>query len=303
MQSARSVRYDKLAEMDSERLRRGARLRSLWLDDRVRLTVVPDGVSPLDPAFLTSAPEDYWRSHPEYLNGDGHLVTSVGGLLVEREGRALLIDAGYGDRPGGSPPVVPPWRGGQLPGSLRRVGRDPDQIEAVAFTHLHDDHLGWASPYSPGAGGRVLLGRAEWLVTAPEWEANRRDAQGTERLAEAASRLRTIADGEEIFPGVTAVLAAGHSRGHTGYVIEAGRRRLVVLGDAVHSPAQLGHPEWTVLFDSDADRARASRLRLLELASAATLAYAGHFADVVFGRVERTADGLRWRPLPGDSVR
>jgi glyoxylase-like metal-dependent hydrolase (beta-lactamase superfamily II) len=233
------------------RLRRGAHRRSLRLGDDMRLSVLPDGVSPLAPEFLTSAPAAYWRSHPEYLDADGNLVTSVAALLVERGDRALLIDAGYGARAGGSPPIVAPWQGGHLPESLRRAGVDPDRVEAVAFTHLHDDHIGWASPYSP-AGGGTLFGRAEWLVTAPEWEANRIDSQGTVRLTEATSRL------------------------------------------------QLDHPEWTVLFDSDAAAAEASRRRLLDLAADATLTHAGHFADVVFGRVERFPAGMRWQPLPDE---
>jgi glyoxylase-like metal-dependent hydrolase (beta-lactamase superfamily II) len=278
-----------------ERLRRGGLLRKLQLSEDTRLVVLPDGVSPLSPAFLMSAPADYWRAHPEYLDRNGHLVTSVGGLLVQRGDRALLIDAGYGDRPGGSPPVVAPWHGGQLPTSLRQAGVDPDRIEAVAFTHLHDDHIGWASPYSPVRGG-TLLTDAEWLVTAPEWQANRTDAQGTVRLTDAETRVRTIADGEEVFPGVTAVIAAGHSRGHTAYVIDSGDRWVVVLGDAVHSPSQVDHPEWTVRFDSDGAAAEASRRRLLDLAAGATLAYAGHFADVQFGHVERSGTGTTWRP-------
>lgn len=294
-----SARAGTATGQDDARLHRPAGLRSIWLRDGVRVSYLPDGVSPLAPAVLPSAPPDFWQAHPEYLDADGHLVTSIGGLLVERGDRALLIDAGFGPHSGSSPPIVAPWRGGQLPTSLRRVGRDPDEIDAVAFTHMHDDHIGWASPRSL-IDGQVLFGRAEWLVTGPEWEANRTDEDGTERLAEAASRLRTISDGEEVFPGVTTVLAPGHTRGHAAYVIDAGGVRLVVLGDAVHSPAQVGHPEWTVIFDSDADRAEASRRRLLDLAGKATVGYAGHFADAVFGRPEPHPTGLRWQPLPAD---
>jgi glyoxylase-like metal-dependent hydrolase (beta-lactamase superfamily II) len=281
------------------RLHRPARLRSIWLPDMVRVSYLPHGDSRLTPAFLPSAPSDFWRSHPEYLEADGYLVTSVGGLLVERGDRALLIDAGYGPHSGSAPPIVTLWRGGQLPASLRQVGRDPDRLDAVAFTHMHDDHIGWASPRS-SVDGHVLFGGAEWLLSGPEWAASRTDEDGNERLAEAANRLRTISDGEEVFPGVTAVLAPGHTRGHAAYVIDAGGVRLVVLGDALHSPAQVGHPEWRVIFDSDAERAEASRRRLLDLAGRATVAYAGHLADVVFGRPEPDSDGLRWRPLPAD---
>jgi glyoxylase-like metal-dependent hydrolase (beta-lactamase superfamily II) len=278
------------------RWHRAAGVRSVWLGDHVRVSNVPDGVSPVSPAVL-SAPTDYWQAHPKYLDADGYVVTSIGGLLVERGDRALLIDAGFGPRAGGGAPLIPPWRGGRLPESLRQVGRDPGRIEAVAFTHMHDDHIGWATPHGL-INGKVLFGLAEWLVTGPEWEANRTDEHGAVRLAEADSRLRIIDDGEEVFPGVTAVLAPGHTRGHTGYLIDTGDARLLVLGDAVHTPAQVEHPEWTVIFDSDHGRAEASRRRLLDLATGTTTAYAGHFAGVQFGRPERNGNGPRWRPLP-----
>lgn len=76
-----------------ERLRRPAGIRSLTLGD-TKLTYVPDGQATLNARMLLpQATEEDWAQHAGYLDEDGFLLASVGGLLVERGGRALLIDA------------------------------------------------------------------------------------------------------------------------------------------------------------------------------------------------------------------
>jgi hypothetical protein len=77
-----------------ERLRRPSGIRSLTLGD-TKLSYVPDGCAALNARMLLPEPtEEFWARHAEYLDEGGFLVASVGGLLVERDGRALLIDAG-----------------------------------------------------------------------------------------------------------------------------------------------------------------------------------------------------------------
>ncbi|MGI5290362.1 hypothetical protein ACQEVF_44490 [Nonomuraea polychroma] len=66
-----------------------------------------------------------------------------------------------------------------------------------------------------------------------------------------ARRVRTIDDGEEIFPGVRASFAPEHTVGHTTYTITGGDRRLIAFGDALHSPVQVTHPEWSCGIDHD----------------------------------------------------
>lgn len=71
---------------------------------------------------------------------------------MERDRRALLIDAGVGPLTMG-PPENPfgILSGGALLDSLATLGRNPADIEAVAFTHLHVDHFGWAPGIPPPA--------------------------------------------------------------------------------------------------------------------------------------------------------
>ncbi|MFI5828240.1 MBL fold metallo-hydrolase [Streptomyces sp. NPDC051578] len=283
-----------------ERLRRAAGIRSIRLGD-TRVSYVPDGEVRFRPLeLLQDTTDEVWAAHPEYVDATGHLAGSVGALLVEHGDRALLIDAGVGpqtfEAQDGPLSVI---RGGALPQSLADLGRRPEDIEAVAFTHLHPDHLGWACLPSPGTD-RLLFGHADYLVSEPEWE--RRDvleAGGmTEQVAALAPRVRTITDGQEVFPGVRVRIAPGHTHGHAEYVITGGGRRLIAFGDAAHSPVQIDHPEWSAAFDHDRARTADHRRRLVaELAEPGTIGFGVHFADVVFGHVRRDGAGPAWRPV------
>lgn len=171
-----------------------------------------------------------------------------------------------------------------MPDNLAALGHAPEDIEAVAFTHLHSDHLGWA--------GRSLFARAEYLVPEPEWAQRETSAE----IDAMAPRVRAIEDGQEVFPGVRVRFAAGHTPGHSEYVVTGGGRRLIAFGDAMHSPMQIEHPDWSCGYDHDPVEAASHRRKLVaELAGPGTIGFGNHFADVVFGRVR---DG-RWQPVGG----
>ncbi|MFD8985429.1 MBL fold metallo-hydrolase [Streptomyces sp. NPDC059564] len=282
------------------RLRRPAGIRSIRLGD-TKVSYVPDGDVRLRPLrMLPDTTDEVWAAHPEYLDTTGHLVGSVGGLLVEHGDRALLIDAGFGPQTHEAPDgPLATIRGGALTRSLAELGRRPEDIEAVAFTHLHADHLGWACHPAPGAD-RPVFAHAEYLISEPEWD--RRDlleAQGmTEQVAALAPRVRTVTDGQEVFPGVRVRITPGHTVGHAEYVITGGGRRLIAFGDAMHAPIQVDHPDWSSGFDHDLVQTADHRRRLVaELAEPDTIGFGVHFADVVFGHVQQDGNGPGWRPL------
>ncbi|MFJ3835642.1 MBL fold metallo-hydrolase [Streptomyces sp. NPDC090054] len=282
------------------RLSRPAGIRSIRLGD-TKVSYVPDGDVRLRPRqLLRDSTDEVWAAHPEYLDAAGHLVGSVGGLLVEHGDRALLIDAGFGPQAHEAPEgAVAAIHGGALPRGLAELGRRPEDVEAVAFTHLHSDHLGWACHPAPG-GDRLVFAHADHLIAEPEWD--RRDlleAQGmAEQVAALAPRVRTITDGQEVFPGVRVRFTPGHTVGHAEYVITGGGRRLIAFGDAVHSPIQIDHPDWSSDFDHDRVRTAGHRHRLVaELAEPDTIGFGVHFADVVFGHVRHDGNGPAWRPV------
>jgi glyoxylase-like metal-dependent hydrolase (beta-lactamase superfamily II) len=283
-------------------------VRTMNLDD-VRLTYAVDGALGLNPqVFFPHLTAEYWAGHPGALDRHGRIAMSVGGLLVERGGRRLLIDAGLGAETGTNP--LGAVSSGALPGTLAALGCDPAAIDAVAFTHLHADHTGWAFTQEQDGTYRKTFPAARYLVAGAEWAPYGRGetlpaATPAAVLEQLAATRTLIDDGEEIFPGVRAVVTPGHSPGHTSYIITSGTgKRLIALGDAFHTPAQLGHPDWPSLPDIDANAVLAARGKLIqELEQPDTLGFACHFGDQAFGRVTRAQTGLHdWEPVPATAI-
>ncbi|MEV6338754.1 MBL fold metallo-hydrolase [Nocardia vinacea] len=260
-----------------------------------RITYLPDGVALLDPRlWLPGSDEQILAEHTHLINPDGYLVASIGALLIEYRNRSMLIDAGFG------PLAVPtPYgllRGGQLLNSLAATGKAPADIDLIAITHLHLDHIGWlwqsapATTASPFADIQVLVGDNEW---------DHRDLALTsgispEMLDTFTAHVNTIADGEEIFPGVHALATPGHSLGHLAYDITSAGHRLIAFGDAMQTPLQITHPELSGAVDEDPAESTATARRLIhQLTQPDTLGFGIHFADVQLGRVTVDTSGKR----------
>ncbi|AWT57472.1 MBL fold metallo-hydrolase [Mycolicibacterium smegmatis] len=281
-----------------------AAVRSLTFDD-ITVTYVVDGVIALRPeVFFPAVPADAWT---ELVTAGGELLMSAGGLLVEIAGSTVLIDAGVGRMT-----ETPSFGGvdcGSLIDVLGALGVPPGDIDVVAFTHLHFDHAGWAF-----TDGTKTFPNARYVVAAdelaPYGTAERNDDptapwDAITRLAGGEHDVVTVQDGEQVVPGVHAVVTGGHTPGHTSYVVtSAAGQRLVVFGDAFHTPAQLSHLHWLSSVDPDDGSVLRARLRLLtELDRPDTVGFAFHFGDQPFGRVVTDASGVRvWEPVASQLV-
>lgn len=284
------------------RLSDSSAVRSVVLDDVVA-TYVVDGVLLMQAAFFPGITREFWAGRPELFTSSGALPMSAGGLLIERDDTRLLIDTGIGTTTLDF--AIADIDCGAMIDVLETVGHRPEDIDVVAFTHLHFDHAGGAF-----TNGAKTFPNARYVVAAHEWApyangTHPRDAttpwQVINKLASEAESLDLIEDGDEIVPGMHAVVARGHSPGHTSYVITSrAGRRIVVLGDAFHVPAQLAHPEWLSMADTDAAGVVAARRRLLaELAEPNTIGFAFHFGDQAFGRLSTGDAGEAvWQPVP-----
>ncbi|MFH8387702.1 hypothetical protein ACH4E7_43645 [Kitasatospora sp. NPDC018058] len=83
---------------------------------------------------------------------------------------------------------------------------------------------------------------------------------------------------------------AGHTPGHLSLVVTdpSGKdpRRLLILGDVMHTQVQVTETHWTCAFDHDPATATATRERVLkELENPDTVLADGHFSGSVFGHV------------------
>ena len=255
----------------------------------IRLTLVPDGYHRCDPlsTFKGSTPED-WKAHEELLDERGRVVMTMGALLVELPtGERVLIDLGFGPRTIILAELGMEFWGGRLLSSLATAGFQPGDIDVVLYSHLHTDHVGWTTDRRRGT---LTFGRARHVMARGEWGHWRGNSQvggPSPRDIEALESRVELVDGEAVVvPGIRVVPTPGHTPGHCSFLVSSGTERAVVLGDAIHCPLQISHPEWAFAADANPDAATRAREQLLrELDAPHTTVVGPHFPDAIFGRV------------------
>lgn len=217
--------------------------------------------------------------------------------LVNTGSELVLFDTGFGamGRDKGA---------GNLRAHLALAGYAPEDVDVIAFTHVHPDHIGGlledGKPAFPNA--RLMIGRREfdaWQSGAsiPPQRAQNRDLF-LKIIAPLADQFTYLEDGDPVASGVSAMAAFGHSLGHMMYHIESDAKRALVWGDvANHYVYSVEHPDSPVGFDDDKDMAIKTRKQVLDMVHADQLLVAGHhmpFPSV--GYVEKTGDRYRWVP-------
>jgi glyoxylase-like metal-dependent hydrolase (beta-lactamase superfamily II) len=219
-----------------------------------------------------------WEPHQDLLD-DGMVEFVFGGFLVRGAGdRVLLIDGGVGAVPDPQYGLS----GGSLLDSLSDIGVAPDDVTDVVFTHLHFDHIGWAS-----TDGVPVFPRATYRCDRRDWEHFvGPDEHATARLQPVEGRLEPWDGDATIAPGVDARLCAGHTPGSALVVLSSGDQRAMLLGDVVHCAVELLDDEWGGIADVDPKMAQEARNALArELEGTDVPVAAAHFPGLKFGRV------------------
>ena len=169
--------------------------------------------------------------------------------------------------------------------SLAALGVAVEDVTDVVLTHLHYDHVGWAT-----SKGAVVFPQATYRCHIADWEhfVTGPDASpgAVKKLSPIADRLEPFEDGQTLAPGVDVRLAPGHTPGSSIVVVSSGAARAMLLGDVVHCPFELTEPDWEALFDVDPDLAGRTRETLArELEGSGTPVAAAHFPGLAFGRL------------------
>jgi glyoxylase-like metal-dependent hydrolase (beta-lactamase superfamily II) len=270
----------------------------------IEVIAVSDGERPkiVDDNFLTNVtPEAFDRELEAVgIRRDGYPLYFYP-VLVRTGSKLVALDCGN------EPAAFVRSNGaiGLYQENLERAGLSAQDVDVVAFSHFHSDHIGGLLT----AAGDPAFPSAEIKVPAPEWDYWMDD--GNFARASSASkaafqlvrdtflplrdRVTLFAPGVDIAPGVRSMLTAGHTPGHTVYVVESSRASAVVQGDLTFLPQLfVRNPGWHAAWDMDGLQAEAVRRALYDQIVADGMIIQGyHFPFPSAFYAEKAGDGYR----------
>jgi len=194
------------------------------------------------------------------LTESGMIITATQLFVLRQGDLVVLVELGTGN--GKARPAEPYWHCQNLPylETLAALNIQPEDVSYVFMSHLHVDHVGLATtrkdelwvPTFPRA--KYMLHPMEWNYWSnmpssdPRWHPCLDDS--VRPLVEAGC-VSWVQDSECI-AGIRIHEASGHTPGNLIFEVEG--YTLWFIGDLLHHPAQVAHPEWpSASFDVDVE--------------------------------------------------
>jgi len=277
----------------------------------IQVTVVSDGknVFKLEDSFITNAKKDEVNAALEkaFLPRDIFTIY-YGPLVINTGGKLVVIDTGNGP----VAKVNSKGANGLFTANMAAAGFDPKDIDMVVISHFHADHVNGLL----AADGTPAFPNAEILVPATEWKFWMDDGEmsrasgarmtglfkNNRNIFEAALKKKVTPYewGKEVAPGLLAVETAGHSPGHTSYVLSSSSDRVFIQSDVTNNPNPFAtNPGWHAFFDQDADMAEKTRRRVYDMVVAEKLQLQGfHYPFPGLANIEKDGNGYRVVPVP-----
>lgn len=269
-----------------------------------QVTIIQDGATNLDQSIFAVNAEV--EDVDAVLNANnlptGLQSATLNIALIETADRKVLIDTGLN---GAALDANPPNSGKLIP-TLELLGLAAGDITDVLISHHHPDHVaglsnGTAALY-PNATYHLAQAEYDFLQTTTGNEL----ADGFIASANAllkpmmdADQVRLFNPDDEVLPGIQAILAAGHTPGHTVFLLNSeGSSMLHMMDTANHAVIALANPDWVMGFDAIPDLAAATRRTLLERAASEKLLVSGyHFPFPGIGYISTQGEGgFRFTP-------
>ncbi|MCL2264472.1 MAG: MBL fold metallo-hydrolase [Treponema sp.] len=217
---------------------------------------------------------------------------SANAILVKTSGQNILIDSGTG-------------AGGIIIEKIKRLGVEPEKINTILITHLHGDHFG-----SLQRDGKAVFPNAKVYISKKELDyftVTNPNQGAVNALAPYKSQIVTFEGGDllndskpEILPGIKPIAAYGHTPGHTIYLLESGRAKVLVIGDLLHvGLVQFHLPQISVTYDMDGAEAAKIRQQVLYYAAVNNIPIAGmHIVYPGMGMLQAYNNGQSFNYTP-----
>ena len=186
---------------------------------------------------------------------------------------------------------------------LKAAGISVEDIDFVMCTHLHVDHVGWNTRLEGGRwvptfpNARYIFGKTEYDYWAAQHAKAEVPPFGDSVLPVVeAKRADIVGNDFAIGDHVRILPTPGHTPGHVAFTFGKARDDAVFVGDIMHTPLQLQHPELSPKFDVDPVQAAVTRKSFLErYCDTDTLCCTAHFPSPSTGKIRRKGNGFAAR--------
>lgn len=254
--------------------------------------------------FSNALPDELNNALSRYKITPDNIPSPFIPVLIEQGNQKILIDTGTGFTKetamvDGSPAV----RKGKLQELLHQERKQAADITDVIITHLHPDHIGGI--YSEA--GDLLFPNARFYIHEDEWaywhssQSDKQPAMFRYFIDKNITKLKNgklhlfKGDFVELLPGITAVKTDGHTPGHIALIAHSKKEKLLYISDAFLHPLHIERLDWQTSYDLDHEKAKQSRIKLLELAYKEDMQVnAFHFNFPGLGRIDKHNNNWVW---------
>jgi glyoxylase-like metal-dependent hydrolase (beta-lactamase superfamily II) len=279
----------------------------------IEVTVVTDGTRtvPLADTLVRNATKDQVNASLQAAFFEKDKFPYFFSPVVVNTGSKLVaLDAGNG------PGAFEQSKGalGQYHSNLAAAGIDVKNVDVVAISHFHGDHIGGLVT----ADGKPAFPNAEVMVPVPEWafwmddgnmsrapDAMKPGFQNVRRIFGALQgKVTQYEPGKDIVPGIKSVASYGHTPGHTSHIVSSGSQSVMIQADVSNLPAlNVRNPGWHFVGDMDGAKAEETRRKMYDQLAADRMIVQGyHHAFPGAGHVEKDGDGYRLNPIAWQPV-
>lgn len=269
-----------------------------------RVTTLEAGTLWLDGgSMFGSVPKPLWsKSHPADDRNRIRLATRC--LLLEGEGRRVLVDDGVGDKL--TPKLADIYRVEQEEASIERslaaLGLGVDDVTDVILTHLHFDHAGGSTARLPSGQLRPRFPRARYAVQRRNWDNAQRPnprerasymPENYDVLMEAGV-LRFWEGAQAPWPGIEIFTADGHTRGQQLVRVSGSGGILYYVADLIPTASHVRIP-FVMGYDVAAIETMEEKRTVLErAASEGAWICLEHDPEIALARPVAQGDDFGW---------
>lgn len=259
--------------------------------------------------FFPETTAEHWERHRPWLQpwcldpASGNLILPIQSYLVRTRRHTILVDTCVGDHKQRQRPSWNMTAGGAYLKQLAAAGVQPEAVEYVMCTHLHNDHVGWNTRLDTGRWVPTFP-NARYVMSGKEWAYWEGVHQATPQNQIADSVIPIIESGQALL--VTSDYAIndevwfeptpGHTPDHVSVRLASRGAQAVITGDLIHCPVQCAEPTWRARPDYDPDLARRTRRAFLDrYCETDVVVCASHFPSPSFGHIVPEGNGFRFQ--------